>query len=267
VPLDWLIDQILQNGEIPPKVACITFDDGYKDNYVFAFPILKKYDIPATIFLTTGYVGGLWPHLEARFSIWNTRIPKFDIEGLGCHLLDSSENRISAMNSVELQLDNLPWKEKTQALETLIDVLDVDFPNEIRNAYSFTWEEVAEMAENSISFGSHTVTHTNLTKLPIDEAREEIIQSKEQIERAIGVPCTLFAYPNGKCNSKIISLLKEHAFKGAVVTSTPNIFNRENLFSIYRIPGKDTFYQFKAYDSGLYIDLLRIMNFLRISQG
>ena len=263
VPLDWLVEQLRQGKPMPSNVACITFDDGYKDNYTFAYPILRKYNAPATIFLTTGYIGRSWPFHKARFAIWNTHVTKFKVKGLGSYRLKSLSDRLAAMQRIELLLDELPEREKNHAIETLLKTLRVDLPDGFGERLTLSWGEILEMSQNGISFGAHTVTHTTLTKLPIEEAREEIVRSKDDIEERLGASCTLFACPNGEFNAEIIECLKEEGFKGAVTTVPRMITKRANPFMLDRITAGSDFYTFKAYLSGFYPDLMRALRWAK----
>lgn len=263
VTLDWLVEQIYQGKPMPSSVACITFDDGYKDNYTFAYPILRKYNAPATIFLTTGYIGDSWPFHKARFAIWNTGVREFEVEGLGSYRLKSLSDRLAAMQRIELLLDELPEREKNLAIETLLTVLDADLPSRFEECHTLSWDEILEMSKNGISFGAHTVTHTTLTQLPIEEVWREITRSKKDIEERLGAPCTLLAYPNGEFNTEIIELLKENGFMGAVTTIPGMITKRTNPFMLNRIPAGSDFYTFKAYLSGLYPDLITALRWVK----
>jgi peptidoglycan/xylan/chitin deacetylase (PgdA/CDA1 family) len=262
VPIDWLVNQLYQGRDIPSKAVCITFDDGYKDNYNFAYPILRKYNAPATIFLTTGYIESsetFWDY-KLRFAVWNTGVTTFDIAGLGSYRLKSPRDRLLAMNKIQADLLKLPEREKNLLIEKLLKVLGVDIPNRFGERFMLSWEEILEMIENGISFGAHTVTHPTLTRLAIEEAREEIIRSKRDIEERLGKPCTLFAYPNGDFNTEIIELVKESGFQGAVTTIPRMIRRGDNLFRLGRISAGPDFYTFKGSLSGLYPDLVTALN-------
>ena len=263
VPLHQLVDWLFQGRDIPSKAVCITFDDGFKDNYTFAYPILRKYNVPATIFLTTGYIGHSWPFHKARFAVWNTGVGEFEVDGLGRYCLKLSGDRLIAMNKITTGLMKLPEREKNLMVETLLKVLGVDLPDGFGEGLSLSWDEVLEMSKNGISFGAHTVTHTTLTRLPIEEARREIVQSKKEIEKRLGAPCTLFAYPNGEFNAEIIEILKENEFKGAVTTVPRMITKRANPFMLNRINAGSNFYTFKAYLSGFYPDLMAVLKWVR----
>jgi hypothetical protein len=224
---------------------------------------LRKYNAPATIFLTTGYIGCSWPFHKACFAVWNTGVGEFEVDGLGRYCLKSSGDRLIAMNKITTGLMKLPEREKNLMVETLLKVLGVDLPDGFGEGLSLSWDEVLEMSQNGISFGAHTVTHTNLTRLPIEEARREIVQSKKEIEKRVGAPCTLFAYPNGEFNAEIIELLNESGFKGAVTTIPGMITKRANPFMLNRITAGSDFYTFKAYLSGLYPDLMRALRWVK----
>ncbi len=260
VPLHQLFDWLIGGRDIPSKAVCITFDDGYKDNYTFAYPILRKYNVPATIFLATGYIGGSsWQSEKARFAVWNTGVEEFEVGGLGRYCLRSPDDRLVVMNKIETGLMKLPEREKNLMVETLLKVLDVSLPSGIGEGLSLSWDEVIEMNQNGISFGAHTVTHTSLTRLPIEKAREEIVQSKKEIEKRLGMPCTLFAYPNGEFDAKIIECLEEEGFTGAVTTIPRTITKQINPFMLNRINAGSDLYTFKAYFSMFYPDLIRVM--------
>ena len=262
VPLDWLVNQLYQGKNIPSKAVCITFDDGYKDNYTFAYPILQKYNAPATIFLTTGYIESsetFWNY-KLCFAVWNTSRTQLEIEGFGYYDLRSCRDRLKAMNRIISGLMKLPEREKNRSIEKLLQVLCVDIPDRFGKELTLSWDEVLEMSKNGISFGAHTVTHPILTRLPIEDAREEITRSKKEIEERLGVPCNLFAYPNGEFNTEIIELLKENVFKGAV-TAIPRMIRRgDKPFRLGRISAGPDFYTFKGSFSGLYPDLMTALN-------
>lgn len=260
VPLDWLVDQLYRGNDIPSRAVCITFDDGYKDNYTFAYPILRKYDAPATIFLTTGYIGSsetFWD-CKLRFALWNTSITQLEVDDLGHYYLMSPKDRLKAMDKSIIDLIKLSERKKNLLVEKLLKILRVDFPNRFGKEITLSWDEVLDMSKKGISFGAHTVTHPILTRLPIVDVRGEITRSKKEIEERLGVPCNLFAYPNGEFNAEIIEILKENGFTGAVTTIPRLIKKSENPFMLSRISAGSDFYTFKGSLSGLYPDLMKI---------
>lgn len=266
VPLDWLVNQLYEGKSIPPRAVCLTFDDGYKDNYTFAYPILKKYNAPATIFLATGRIGNspIFPLHKVRFAIWNTGVTRFEVEGLGGYHLNSPVSRLSVMEKIQAHLLKLPEQEQNLTVERLLKVLHVNPPDNLGGNLMLSWDEVLEMSQNGISFGAHTVAHPILTQLPIEEAREEISRSKTDIEEKLGKPCTLFAYPNGDFNAEIVQLVRESDFIAAV-TTVPKLLNKQpqDPLLLPRISAGPNFYTCKGSFSGLYPDLRSVLRRVR----
>ena len=97
-----------------------------------------------------------------------------------------------------------------------------------------TWEEVKDMAQHNISFGSHTHNHVILTNTSTKHALEEIVSSKNILSEQIGVPVTLFSYPNGNYNSKVMTMLKAQGFEIAVTTQSGPINKSDNLLALRR---------------------------------
>ena len=157
ISLAEFLDARTSHRELPAKTTMVTFDDGYMNNYEHAFPILKKLDLPATIFLTTGFVDG--------------------------------EVDITRGWTDYCGLDHLGWK------------------------------QVEEMHEAGVFFGAHTHNHPILSTIPVREAEEEIVRSKEVLEEKLHHEVKHFAYPLGQphtFNSSIVELLKKHGFDPAV---------------------------------------------------
>lgn len=270
VPLDLLVRRLVQGEFLAPMSVAITFDDGYKDNYRFAYPILQRYNAPATIFLTTGLVGGSsvswWD--KVCFAIWNTSMREFQIDGLGKYSLRSGAERLFSMREVMRLLNKVTEEQKNLMIDALVKALKVDIPASLGKELALSWDEIREMSQGGISFGAHTVSHPILTKLPLEEAKHEIIRSKRDIEEKLEQPVTAFAYPNGAFgdfNAETVELLKESGFTFAV-TGIPRLLMRSSeLYSLDRIPPGWSFYMFKAYLSGAYPDLLTLLSWLRRS--
>ncbi len=187
-----------KTGDLPPNAVAVTFDDGYRDNYEYAYPVLKRYGMPATIFLATGCIGtsGM-PWHERVFSFMRT-FPggRLRSEGEEHDLSGPSAKR----DFLERQIARLKTLDP-DSRDRWIDGIVSGNPNPQFAAIGRTmlsWDEVREMAQGGIEFGAHTVNHPILSRIPPDEAAREIHESKRQIEERLEGKVHAFAYPNGK---------------------------------------------------------------------
>ena len=212
----------LQQGRLPRKALALTFDDGYQDNLTHAAPILARYGLPATIFLTTGYIGTqrvLWFDRLA-LALKATTCPEVGLaEGLVVSLR-SKADRVRALQAALAHLKQIPDGERRRGLDQLLSQLGAG-PGDAPKRLMLTWEEVDALRGLGFSIGAHTVSHPILSRLSADEAWEEINGSKLAIEKAIGTPPRAFAYPNGGSehyNEAITRLVRQAGFTCAVTT-------------------------------------------------
>ncbi len=159
ISLDTLFNALDNHGALPSKPIILTFDDGYIDFYLNAFPILERFNLHATAFIPTGLIG--------------------------------------------------------------------------KPAY-MTWDQIKEIQGSGlISFQAHSINHPDLTKVSLDQAKNEIIQSKKTLESFLGMPVNFFAYPYGASNAQTWQLVKDAGFIGAVGTWSGN---EENIGLAYDLP-------------------------------
>jgi peptidoglycan/xylan/chitin deacetylase (PgdA/CDA1 family) len=226
------------------RYCVITFDDGWLDNYIYAYPILKKHSIPATIFLSTSFIG-------TRNWFWPDKI---------CFLLDHylRTHTEEKKRYISLQWAQYPWMKgfekgpSEERIDLIIErwktlpegeihnfientgrVLEVDWPDK---RLVLNWKEIEEMSGNGISFGSHSVHHRILTRVGVAEAREEIENSLEMLTGRNINFIPVFCYPNGSYNDEIQEIVKRSGYRAAV--NGHSGFERElpeDLFGIKRI--------------------------------
>ncbi|HDN74422.1 MAG TPA: polysaccharide deacetylase family protein, partial [Archaeoglobus sp.] len=218
--LNELVQYIRQGKPLPKRVVIITFDDGYRDIYLHAYPILRKYHIPATIFLTTGLIGtgNLFWWDKVAYVIQHTIATQLSLDELGSYSLHSKSARFHASLAITEGLRKLPNERRVSLVEKLLSTTGVDIPEDLGKKLILSWDEVKEMSNGGIEFGAHSVTHPVLTNMPLEEAKWEIVQSKKDIERKIGKEVTAFSYPNGNFSPKIIEIVQESGFDCAVST-------------------------------------------------
>jgi len=235
IPLSDLIEKIERGIDL--KGFCsITFDDGWLDNYSNAFPLLKKYRVPATIFLTTNYI-------DTSLLFWPDEISNFIKSG---ELHDfHGDSRASKVFFNELRNE----KSINQSIEKAINILKSwnkeerdKILNSIRCSDDFTpkerqllnWDEVQTMYNSGlVSFGSHTANHVLLDQIDLETARHEIHESLETIKHNIGVYPEFFAYPNGNYTQDIKEIVRDIGLKAAF-TVTKGFASKYN--DIYEIP-------------------------------
>lgn len=146
VSLEEIAACIRNAQKLPRKAVAITFDDGYEDCYLNAYPYLRDYDLPATVFVSTAYVGKEWPFTRCRLRM-------------------------------------------------------------------LTWKEIEDMSKNNIEIGAHTVTHLDLRETDLKTARNEVAESKKQIEEHIKKTVTQFSFPFGRSSPQTVDLVKSLGFK------------------------------------------------------
>lgn len=221
------LQEAVTKKTLPPHAVVVTFDDGYKNNFLYAFPLLKKYNVPATIFVTTGFIDQttfIWPD---RLAYIIENAPSEDVDFCwGNDNLDlklkSKTEKIKSIRLVKNYLKGLSESQKLFFIDRLQNLLGVEYEwSKISpDLMPLTWEEIRVMRESGlISIGSHTVTHPILSQCTVDQQRQELKESQRRITEKLGAECNLFAYPNGRktdYNLETIRLLKELNYIAAV---------------------------------------------------
>jgi peptidoglycan/xylan/chitin deacetylase (PgdA/CDA1 family) len=218
-------------GEIKGPTAVITFDDGYQNNFDVAFPILWEERIPATIFLTTGFINTDDTVWYGRVNLALSKTQKTHLEWNGFKF-DLSRSDLKAKASVAIQesLKRLEHPKLMAAIRRVILELGDDPDCSIAMDSPFRMldkEAIGEMAVSGlIEFGAHTHHHSILSQLSDGERENEIRQSADSVYELTGQPCKYFAYPNGRrgdYSEEAIGDLKTYGIQAAVTTiSGPN---------------------------------------------
>ncbi len=238
--LGEIIENIQRGHGVEPGTIAVTFDDGYRDNYLYAHPILRKYCLPATIFVATAFIG------SGRL-LWNDRLawaikhsPKkiVSVDFADRMILDlgTLQNRLGSLVSVLEQLKKYPDKQKSLVTELLVGALgsSVKEPERVM----LDWSELRTLLQEGWDIGSHTHNHVILTMIQKGEAADELRSSKFLLERELQHPVALFAYPNGKesdFSSITRRLLTEEGYSAAVTTLDGLNGRDADLFQLCRL--------------------------------
>jgi peptidoglycan/xylan/chitin deacetylase (PgdA/CDA1 family) len=228
----------------------LTFDDGWQDNFQNAFTILKEFQVPALIFLTTGYVGtnsmfwqdklrrtlnrvlcdndlivALYENYQKTYNARNIKNLERASEQKRSRLIDEEINKVKLYSASERQ--------------QLLDDIAI-FENNIYNRDNHTdkflsWEEVRHLENKNVAFGSHGVSHALLNQLNNSDIQYEVSGSKHKIEKLLNNTVTAFAYPNGNYNSAVIKELKKQSYITAFSTHVGFVDHLTDPFKIPRI--------------------------------
>ena len=191
----------LEDGS-PERTLAITFDDGYLDNYENAFPVLQRYGLPATIFLTTGSV-------DSRLPLWFEQlagaVKKTSLDHLDLELdiprrfwMRTTAERLDANGAIFSVLRGLPDKQRRDWLDVILRQLGAVEADRDRYGKMLTWDQVRLMKSRGIDFGGHTVTHPFIARLTPEQVEWEVGECKRRIEDELQLPVASFAYPNGR---------------------------------------------------------------------
>jgi len=218
VPLSFIAD--LPQGK--RRLAAITIDDGYSDAYEIAFPILREYRVPATLFAATDFIDRkIWMWTD-KLRYLTSRAQKESLETtIGnralCFSLNGRASRNEAAEGVNRALKSISEGEKNRAIDRIAESLGVEIPDvPPRDLGPITWEQAREMDAAGIEIGSHTVTHPILTHISLAQLRSELVQSRTRLESILKRKVDLFCYPNGDYNSAVVSEVERAGYRCAV---------------------------------------------------
>ncbi|MBM70772.1 MAG: carbohydrate esterase family protein [Haliea sp.] len=220
--------RLLRKGRLPPRAACITFDDGYADNATVALPVLQRHGLPATVFVASGYLDG--------GRMWNDTIvealrvydqPELDLAEIGLPRYDTSnqDQRRRTAHAIIREgkyLDLVRRDEIASCVAARVGPLPDDL--------MLTSAQLRVLHNSGVEIGGHTVSHPILAQLTVEQAREQIQSGKAQLEGLLDAPLRTFAYPNGRRGTDYtdehVLLVREAGFELAVATnwgvSTPD---------------------------------------------
>jgi len=256
VNLTTLINHLESQYPLPAGLAAITIDDGYRDAYDVALPVLRRYDAPATLFAVTRFVDGddwLWTD-KVEYALLHSRAVRFEgaINHQPFHFeLKNRALRLRAAERLKAHLKTVSEARKQSNLATIAELLDVELPERAPQAYAaLTWDQVRELEANDIEVASHTVTHPILTQVSDEQLERELVESKYRMEAELGHTVDLFCYPNGDNDARTRLAVRRAGYRAAVTVEEG--FNEKlcDMLALRRVHSERDFAHFVQCTSG-----------------
>jgi peptidoglycan/xylan/chitin deacetylase (PgdA/CDA1 family) len=226
-------------GRIP---VAITFDDGYHDQLEVAGPALAEFDIPATVFITSGFVDGeLWMWWDQiRFALQNTErtdFPLAEFSGGGLHWNSDEHSRDRAASILTEALKRVPDDRRRSVMAALPEALDVEIPSRPPwNVAPTDWDTIRQWeALGLVKFAPHTRSHPILSRTDEGVARDEVEHSWRRLVEELAAPSPVLAFPNGTAEDfgpREMKIVEQAGLLGSVST----------LPGLVRLRGESTAY-------------------------
>lgn len=229
------------NMKIPDGCVVLTFDDGYLDNYTYAYPILNAYNTRATIFICPTLI-------DSQRPLWSNRLARAIYSAPAGNILLFKEQDIN-MSTVKMRLDtvdkminnlkSLRPTDQEKMTSRILRALSTGSMTEEPEREYLSWSEIRLMSANGISFGAHTQSHPNLAKIRFSEAKSQIVDSKLRLESELDKPVCSFAYPygdKGSFNKQIKEMVKDAGYLCGCSTLFGTNRRGEDMFALKRMP-------------------------------
>ena len=211
----------LATDDLPPAAACLTFDDGYRDNVELALPILRRYGLVGTFFVATAFLGNgrMWNDdiVEAVRRLGSGRA-EWGGFGLGSHALTTAADRLRCLNTVLPTLKYYPHRERERLARAIARQSGVTDQLTLMMAP----EHINILVARGMDIGAHSHTHPILSQLTVEEVRDELARGRAELEQITGRAVRVLAYPNGDTRRDLsvrdADLIRDMGFVCAVTT-------------------------------------------------
>jgi peptidoglycan/xylan/chitin deacetylase (PgdA/CDA1 family) len=233
------IEALRAGRSLPTNALAITFDDGYADN-LEAARVLNLHGLSATFYITAGCLAGgepFWP-AEIRSLVGSMPSGRFTLTVDGRRLEVPCSSHVECQAAVKLltrlvKRSTIPERERLRReLRTLANHPRMKNP-------MLSWNDLGDMQRWGMTIGAHTLTHPNLPSAGLLDARSEMVGCKQRLEAELGMPVTMFSYPNGGAERyftpEIRQLAIEAGFEGATTSWNGFAGPDSDLFALERI--------------------------------
>ena len=218
VSMPEVLEAVEKEAPLPKRAVLITFDDAYADFADIAWPILKRFRLPATMFVPTAYPD----HAERTF--WSDALyqafaatlrVEINVPPLGRLPLLAAEEKRKSLQVIQNYVTTIPHCEAMRLVDSLCAELGLSF---VVGGSVLSWDQLRQLAREGLTLGSHTRTHAIMTKVAREQMREEVQGSQGDLQREIGACLPIFCYPNGNHNDAVVSVLSEQSIRLAFTT-------------------------------------------------
>jgi len=227
----------LSNKDNKKRFVVFTFDDGYKDNFLYAYPLFQKYNIPFTLYITNSFPNKtaiLWWELLADLITQNNILYTKDKE----YIIKTKEQKELLFKELRKQIltfDN----DIIKNIKKLLPKYDLDF-QKYSDSLCISWEELKIFRDDKlVTIGSHTINHLALNQLSHEAIKKEILYSNYELEQKLDIKIKNFAYPFGDrttTTKEVIYIVKDmKIFNNCVTTRVGNLFEEHANF-IFALP-------------------------------
>lgn len=271
--LSQLVSRLASSAVSLHRSVVITIDDGYRDFAEFAYPILEKYAVPATLYLTTDFVSSnSWLWFDAMHWIVHAAPPGKYALPIDGTTLDLDIGHASGRHVAWIKLTGLclhwPPARKGELIRLMERCFRVDLPPTVTENYrALSWDDVRCFDPELVEIGAHTCTHPILSSCSRAEQVREIEGSKAVIEEQLNRPVESFCYPNGgpaDFDATSVDVVRHAGFKSAVTTSPDLVGSSVDCYRIPRIGAEANIHDFRKRADGLTALRQRVMNRLSV---
>jgi len=256
VPLSQIVERITAREPFPSGLAAVTIDDGYRDAYEVAYPLLRRYGVPASLFVVTEFAdrrAWIWTD-KARFLTQQAAPQRLTLKIQESELrleLNGATSRRDASERVNSVIKRLPDESKEEVIERLSLALGVAIPQTPPEEFSsVTWDQAREMDANGVEIGSHTLTHPILTNVGDERLRRELRDSKSRLEEILGRQVDQFCYPNGDNDERVQCEVARAGYRAAVTVVNGLIQRGDDPLTLRRVHTERDFAHFLQSTSG-----------------
>jgi peptidoglycan/xylan/chitin deacetylase (PgdA/CDA1 family) len=235
VSMPEVLEAVEKGRPLPKRAVLITFDDGYADFAKIAWPILKQFRLPATMFVPTAYPDhperAFWTDALYQAFAATTRT-EIHVAPFGRLALLPLDQKRRSLRSIQDHVTMISHWKAQGLVDSVCSELGI---SRVQGGSVLSWDQLRQLAREGLTLGSHTRTHAIMTKITPVQMHEEVRGSQEDLQREIGACLPIFCYPNGNHNETVVSVLREQGIRLAFTTlSGPNDLNSVDPLRLHR---------------------------------
>jgi peptidoglycan/xylan/chitin deacetylase (PgdA/CDA1 family) len=242
--IDELAEHLRSGRPLPSRSCVVTFDDGWRDNFEHALPILRGQQVPAVIFVATDYIG-------SADCFWQERLARllFNAFKQGGAARELVERTVAATNLAESSpseqrriirdavdaMKKLPQSE-IQAIEARVKQNVGGASPDLGDDRFMDWNQVAALTRGTrVNVGAHGCSHTPLTRMPAERAAHELDEAGKRVAAVVGVPTISIGYPNGNYDDTVVRLTRAAGYQLGFTTDKGLVGEIRDPFKLPRI--------------------------------